>query len=51
MLVDAGLASSLYSRFEFERGICEPDLIVLLRYARLAGCTMEDLVDDAIKWP
>ena len=35
----------------YERGAREPSLIVLLRYARLAGCTMEDLVDDKIKWP
>jgi hypothetical protein len=35
----------------YERGVREPSLIVLLKYARLAGCTMEDLVDDKIKWP
>ena len=35
----------------YERGAREPSLIVLLKYARLAGCTMEDLVDDKIKWP
>ena len=29
----------------------EPPLMVLLRYARLARCTMEELVDDKIKWP
>ena len=35
----------------YERGAREPSLIVILKYARLAGCTMEDLVDDKIKWP
>ena len=33
----------------YERGAREPSLIVLLRYARLAGCTMEELVDDKLK--
>ena len=35
----------------YERGAREPSLIVLLKYARLAKCSMEDLVDDKIKWP
>ena len=35
----------------YELGEREPPLIVLLRYARLAKCTMEELVDDKIKWP
>jgi transcriptional regulator with XRE-family HTH domain len=35
----------------YERGVREPSLIVLLKYARLAGCTMEELVDDKLKWP
>lgn len=35
----------------YERGVREPSLVVLLKYARLAGCTMEDLVDGKIKWP
>jgi len=35
----------------FERGAREPDLIVLLQYARLAGLPMETLVDDKIRWP
>jgi transcriptional regulator with XRE-family HTH domain len=33
----------------YETGIREPSLIVLLRYAKLAGMTMEMLVDDEIK--
>ena len=35
----------------YETGIREPSLVILLRYARLAGVTMETLVDDAIKIP
>ena len=35
----------------YERGAREPSLLVILKYARLAGCTMEDLVDDKIRWP
>jgi len=30
----------------FEQGKAEPDLLVLLEYARLAKVTMESLVDD-----
>lgn len=35
----------------YERGAREPSLIVLLKYARLAKCTVEELIDDQIKWP
>jgi transcriptional regulator with XRE-family HTH domain len=35
----------------YERGKREPDLIVLLNYARLAKVSMETLVDDKVKWP
>jgi transcriptional regulator with XRE-family HTH domain len=35
----------------FERGAREPDLIVLLRYARLAKVPMETLVDDKLRLP
>ncbi len=35
----------------FEKGQREPSLIVLLQYARLAGVTMEMLVDDEMKLP
>ena len=34
---------------EYERGKREPPLLVLLKYARLAGVTMESLVDDKMK--
>jgi transcriptional regulator with XRE-family HTH domain len=33
----------------YEQGKREPPLLVLLRYARLAGVTMEALVDDKLK--
>ena len=33
----------------YEQGKREPPLLVLLKYARLGGCTMEQLVDDKLK--
>ena len=35
----------------YELGTREPDLIVVLRYARLAGVPMEMLVDDKMNLP
>jgi transcriptional regulator with XRE-family HTH domain len=35
----------------YELGKREPPLLVLLRYARIYGCTMETLVDDKLKLP
>jgi transcriptional regulator with XRE-family HTH domain len=35
----------------FELGTREPDLLVVLRYARLAGITMETIVDDNLSLP
>ena len=35
----------------FELGTREPSLIVLLQYARVAGVTMEALIDDEIDLP
>jgi len=35
----------------YELGTREPDLIVVLRYARLAGVPMEMLVDDKLNLP
>ena len=35
----------------YEMNLREPPLIVLLRYARVYGCTMEELVDDHLKLP
>jgi transcriptional regulator with XRE-family HTH domain len=37
------------SKYETEKG--EPMLVVLLRYARVAGVHMEDLVDDEVDLP
>jgi transcriptional regulator with XRE-family HTH domain len=36
---------------EFETGKREPTLIVLLRYARLAGLCVDVLIDDALDLP
>lgn len=36
---------------KYESGKREPPLLVLLRYARLAGVTMEILVDDEMEFP
>ena len=35
----------------FELGTREPDLIVILRYARLAGVPVEALIDDHVNLP
>ena len=35
----------------FELGTREPDLLVVLRYARLAGVPMESIVDDNLNLP
>lgn len=35
----------------FELGTREPDLIIVLKYARLAKVSMEVLVDDKLKLP
>ena len=35
----------------FELGTREPDLLIVLRYARLAGLSMETLVDDHLNLP
>ena len=35
----------------FELGTREPDLIIVMRYARLAGVTMETIVDDQMNLP
>lgn len=36
---------------EFEHGRRTPDLILLLRYARLAGIPLEHIVDDDLDLP
>lgn len=36
---------------DFEHGLREPPLLVLLQYAKVAGVTMEMLVDDDVDLP
>ena len=36
---------------EYERGKREPPLLVLLKYARLAGVSTDVLIDDKLKLP
>jgi transcriptional regulator with XRE-family HTH domain len=53
-LVEIGyLDVSLYSSniYEFEKGSREPLLPVLLAYARVAGVSVDALVDDRLKLP
>ena len=35
----------------FELGTREPDMIMVLRYARLAGVSMETIIDDQLNLP
>jgi transcriptional regulator with XRE-family HTH domain len=36
---------------KYERGVREPSLVILLRYARAAGICLDSLVDDEIDLP
>ena len=36
---------------EFERGLREPSLLALLRYARLVGISTDALIDDELDLP
>lgn len=36
---------------KYERGLREPTLLVLLRYARAAGVCLDALADDGVKLP
>jgi len=36
---------------ELERGLREPTLLLLLRYARIAGVYVDVLIDDELKLP
>jgi transcriptional regulator with XRE-family HTH domain len=53
MLSRVGLAEKLNRDdiSKYERGVREPSVIVLLRYARAAGVCMDVLVDDDLDLP
>ncbi len=48
-----GLASEITQDYisAYERGVREPPLPVLLRYARVAGVCVDVLIDDTIRLP
>lgn len=48
-----GLTDKIYQDYisAYERGIREPPLPVLLKYARIAGVCVDVLIDDGIKLP
>jgi transcriptional regulator with XRE-family HTH domain len=48
-----GLTDEIYRDYisAYERGIREPPLPVLLRYARVAGVCVDVLIDDNLKLP
>ncbi len=48
-----GPEQRLFTKYvsNFERGEKEPSLVVLLRYARAAGLSVEALIDDAMSLP
>jgi transcriptional regulator with XRE-family HTH domain len=45
------LKASYTTVSSYERGTREPGLIILLRYARLAGVSTDVLIDDKLKLP
>src|SRR3954462_10706564 len=49
--LDAGALLALSQVSEFETGRREPSLLMLLRYARLAGVPTEVLIDDDLDLP
>lgn len=53
MLRQLGIAEKGYRNYisDFENGVREPSLPVLLRYARLVGVPMDVLVDDDLDLP
>jgi|SRR6266496_1557836 len=48
-----GLTDEIYQDYisAYERGIREPPLPVLLKYARLAGVCVDVMIDDDLKLP
>jgi transcriptional regulator with XRE-family HTH domain len=48
-LLDLDVAYTAVSGYEL--GTRQPDLLVLLRYARLAGVSTDVLIDDKLKLP
>lgn len=48
-LLDLDVAYTAVSGYEL--GTRQPDLLVLLRYARLAGISTDVLIDDKLKLP
>lgn len=48
-----GLSDEIYQDYisAYERGVREPPLPVLLKYARLAGVCVDVLIDDQVKLP
>ena len=48
-LLDMNLTNARIS--EYEQGDREPNLLVLLRYARVAHVSVEVLIDDALSLP
>lgn len=53
MLERLGIAEQSYRNYisDFENGVREPSLPVLLRYARIAAVCLDALVDDEIELP
>lgn len=53
MLRGLGIAEKGYRNYisDFENGVREPSLPVLLKYARLVGVSMDVLVDDELDLP
>ncbi len=53
MIARLGLRDEIYQDYisAYERGIREPPLPILLKYARLAGICVEALIDDEMRLP
>jgi transcriptional regulator with XRE-family HTH domain len=53
LLTRLGFADDLFSSniSQYENGKRVPSLVVVLRYARVAGVTMEEIVDDKLNLP